>query len=270
MEPSCCAPISPVPQRRSVRVGIIGTGLIGSSIGFACRERGDDVLGFDRDRDRLRLAVNNGAIDNTATRSEMYASCDAVVIAVPLDVTIEEVRELGERTFRPEQFVIDVASVKAPIEEAARGIDAFVPTHPMAGGERSGPGSADGHLFERRWWCYVPTSDTVRTERARAFIDGLGAWPCAVQADQHDRIVGLTSHLPQFFAYAFTACVQELATREDGRVVRALCGPVAQELLRIAQSSHEMWDPIFAANAAAIEDALARLQREIDDRRLSG
>jgi len=252
-----------------MRVGIIGTGLIGSSIGYACRERGDTVLGFDRDRERLHLAVVNGAIDDTATRNEMYASCDAVVIALPLNVTIEEVRSLGERTFRSEQFVIDVASVKRPIEEAAREIDAFVPTHPMAGSERSGPGSAHGHLFERRWWCYVPTSDTVRTERARAFIDGLGAWPCAVQAGQHDRIVGLTSHLPQFFAYAFTACVRELATREDGRIVSALCGPVAQELLRIGRSSREMWDPVFEANAVNIKDVLAQLQQELDDRRLS-
>jgi prephenate dehydrogenase len=253
-----------------VRVGIIGTGLIGSSIGLACRQRGDEVLGFDLDRNILRIAVNNGAIDDTATRSEMYASCDAVVIALPLDVTIEEIRELRERTFRPEQFVIDVASVKGPIEEAGREIEAFVPTHPMAGSEKTGPSGAHADLFERRWWCYVSTRDETRTQAVRAFIDRLGAYPCAVDAREHDRIVAMTSHLPQLVAYAFHQCIRDLGESVDARMVSALCGPVAQELLRIAQSPHGMWDPIFVANASAVEDALARLQRAIDDRRISG
>jgi len=253
-----------------VRVGIIGTGLIGSSIGFACRERGDSVVGFDRDTSTLRFAVARGAIEDTATRNEIYASCDAVVIALPPDVTIEEVRDLSDRTFHAEQFVIDVASVKAPVEAAGRDVDVFVPTHPMAGSEKTGPTGARGDLFERRWWCYVSTRDESRTQAARAFIDRLGAYPCAVDAAEHDRIVAMTSHLPQVLAYAFRRCVDGLVTSVDARTISALSGPVAQELLRIAQSSHEMWNPIFAANAVAIEDALARLQRELDDRRLSG
>ncbi len=253
-----------------MRVGIIGTGLIGSSIGFACRERGDTVVGFDQDTSTLRFAVVRGAIDDTATRSEIYATCEAVVIALPLDVTIDEVCSLAERSFRPEQFVIDVASVKSPIEEAGRGIEVFVPTHPMAGSEKTGPTGARGDLFERRWWCYVSTRDEDRTQAARAFIDRLGAYPCGVDAREHDRIVATTSHLPQLVAYAFKRCVDGLVTSMDGRTVSALCGPVAQELLRIAESPRAMWDPIFAANAAEIEDALERLEREIDDRRISG
>ncbi len=253
-----------------MRVGIIGTGLIGSSIGLGCRERGDTVVGFDQDTSTLRFAVVRGAIDDTATRNEIYGTCEAVVIALPLDATIDEVRSLGERAFRPEQFVIDVGSVKSPIEEAGKAFEVFVPTHPMAGSEKSGPTGARGDLFERRWWCYVSTGDELRTQAVRAFIDRLGAHPCAVDAPEHDRIVALTSHLPQLVAYAFKRCVDGLVTGAEGRVVSALCGPVAQELLRIAQSPREMWDPIFSANAAAIEDALARLQREIDARRLSG
>lgn len=247
-----------------MRVGIIGAGLIGSSIGLACRERGDTVLGFDRDTSSLRFAVTRGAIDEPAPTHEIYETCEAIVIALPVDATVEEVRSLGERTFRPEQFVIDVASVKASIEEAGRGTAAFVPTHPMAGSEKSGPAGARADLFDRRWWCYIATRDERRTQAARAFIDRLGAYPCGIDAGEHDRIVALTSHMPQLIAYAFKRCVDDLAASADGRTVSALCGPVAQELLRIAQSSHAMWDPVFTANAAAIEDALAMLQRELE------
>lgn len=253
-----------------MRVGIVGTGLIGSSIGLACRERGDTVVGFDRDTANLRFAVRTGSVDEAAPRYELYETCDAIVIALPLDVTVEEVRGLRERTFRPEQFVIDVASVKAPVEEAGRDIGAFVPSHPMAGSEKSGPRSARADLFDGRWWCYVATRDEARTQMVRAFIDRLGAHPCGIDAKEHDRILALTSHMPQLVAYAFKRCVDSLVASADGRTVSALCGPVAQELLRIGNSSREMWDPIFAANAPAIEEALTRLKREIDDRRLSG
>jgi prephenate dehydrogenase len=260
----CFVPIS-LARRNAVRVGIIGTGLIGSSIGLACRERGDDVAGFDSDSAALESAVRGRAIDAAAPRSEIYETCDAVVIATPLDVTIEEVRALRERRFRAEQFVIDVASVKAAVEEAASGIEVFVPTHPMAGSQKSGPAAARADLFEGRSWCYVATRDERRTKAARAFIEGLGARSFVVDAREHDRILGLTSHAPQAIAYAFKRCVDRLLADADGTTVSALCGPVATELLRIGGSSRAMWDPIFGANAANIAAALRMLERELEN-----
>jgi len=191
----------------------------------------------------------------------MYGGCDVVVIALPLDATIEEVRSLREREFQDGQVVIDVASVKGPVEEAGRAIAAFVPTHPMAGSEQRGPAGARADLFEGRSWCYVPTEDQERTHMARAFIDRTGAHSYPVDAREHDRIVALTSHLPQAIAYAFKACIEGGAV--DSRTIDALCGPVAQELLRIGSSSHAMWDPVFEANAAAIGEALDRLESEL-------
>lgn len=251
-----------------MRVGIIGTGLIGSSIGLACRERGDEVLAFDRDTATLERALEAGAVSAAAERNEVYASCEAIAIALPLDATIEEVRALRDRPFRSEQFVIDVASVKVPVEEAGRGIEAFVPTHPMAGSEKSGPAGARADLFRERSWCYVSTRDERRTQKAIAFIERLGAAAFPIEAREHDRIVALTSHLPQLLAYAFKRCVDEFA-EDAGRDIDGLCGPVAQELLRIANSPATMWSPIFSANAAAIAEALESLKRALDDRRLS-
>jgi prephenate dehydrogenase len=252
------------------RLGIIGTGMIGGSIGMAARARGWEVRGYDRDPVVARCAIDLHAIDRNAERDDIYESCDVVAIAAHVDATVEEVRSLHGRTFRADQLVIDVASVKEPIAFAASGIDAFVPTHPMAGSERSGPTGARADMFEGRTWCYIPVRDTARTERACAFITELGARAVAIRdAEEHDRIVALTSHLPQRIAYAFTELVDELA-RRDPAAVDALCGPVARELLRIGRSSMAMWSDIFAANEENIERAFERLTEVLDDRRFSG
>lgn len=253
------------------RLGIIGTGMIGGSIGSAARARGWDVRGCDRDPVTARRAIDLGAIDRVAGRDELYAVCDVVVIAAHVDATVEEVRALHARALRDDQLVIDVASVKAPIVRAAGGLAAFVPTHPMAGSERSGPAGARADLFAGRTWVYVPTHDAARTERAFAFITQLGANAVAVpDAEMHDAIVALTSHLPQRIAYAFTQLVNERA-EHDPALVDALCGPAARELLRLGRSSRAMWDDIFAANGDAVEREFERLRELIeDDRRLSG
>lgn len=250
-------------------LGIIGTGLIGASIGLAARERGWDVLGCDRDPAAASSALRNAAIARIAERDEIYAVADVVAIAAHVSGTLEEIASLRRRALRDDQLIIDVASVKAPIERAADGIATFVPTHPMAGGERRGPDAARSDLFEGRVWCYVPTSDELRTAQARVFVEALGAISLEVDAREHDAIVALTSHLPQFIAYAFNQCVSERAS-SDPALVDALCGPAARELLRLGRSSPQMWDEIFAANREALQSELQRFRKVIDARRISG
>lgn len=252
-----------------MRVGIIGTGLIGASIGLAARSREWEILGFDDDAAATAGALEAGAIDRLAEREEIYANCDVVVLAMHVNATLAEIRALRTQAFSDEQLVIDVASVKDGITRTGAGISAFVPTHPMAGGERRGPAAARSDLFNGRTWCYVPTADDRRTAAARAFIAELGAEPVAVDALEHDRIVALTSHVPQLIAFAFTQCVNERAVH-DPELVEALCGPVARELLRLGRSSQPMWDEIFAANAGAVRDELEHLHEVIDDRRIPG
>ena len=251
------------------RLGVIGTGLIGASIGLAARSRGWEALGYDRDPAATTGALHADAIDRIAERDEIYATCDLVAIAAHVSGTLEEIATLRRRTLRSDQVIIDVASVKAPVARAAAGIDAFVPTHPMAGGERRGPGAARGDLFAGRVWCYVPTADSARSEQAAAFAQTLGANPVAVDAEEHDAIVALTSHLPQLIAYAFTQRVNE-RNAADGELVDALCGPAARELLRLGRSSPQMWDEIFHENRDALEQELRRFRKALDDRRLPG
>jgi len=251
-------------------LGIIGTGMIGSSVGLAARQRGWNVLGYDVFTLSAGLAIDAGAVERVASRDEIYAACEVIVIAAHVAATIDELAALRLRSLRDDQLVIDVASVKAPIIRAAAGMHAFVATHPMAGSERSGPQAARADLFTERTWCYVPGEDAARTERARSLIEGFGAVPFAVDAQEHDAIVALTSHLPQLLAYAFTQRVGDLRAAHDPALVDALCGPAARELLRLGRSSPQMWNDIFAANGEAVQGELERLQRAIDDRRLSG
>lgn len=251
------------------QLGIIGTGLIGASIGLAARSCGWKVVGCDRDPAAAAGALRAGAIERVSERDEMYAGCDAVVIAAHVSGTLEEIASLRRRSLRSDQVILDVASVKAPIARAAVGIDTFVPTHPMAGAERRGPDAARADLFAGRVWCYVPTSSEAHTAQAVAFVEVLGAKAVAVEAEQHDALVALTSHLPQLLAYAFTERINERAA-SDGEIVDALCGPAARELLRLGRSSPQMWDEIFRENREELDREVQRFRKALDGRRLSG
>ncbi len=251
------------------RLGIIGTGLIGASIGLGARARGWEVLGYDRDSAAASGALIGDAIDRVAERDEIYAECSVIAIAAHISGTLDEIAALRKRILPCDQLIIDVSSIKVPIVAAAESIAAFVPTHPMAGGERHGPGAARGDLFEGRYWCYVPTADEQRTSQARAFIEELGAKPFKVDAREHDAIVALTSHLPQLLAYAFAQCVSERAG-PNPELIEALCGPAAREFLRLGRSSPQMWDEIFSVNSEALRHELARFLEAIDDPRIPG
>ena len=251
------------------RLGIIGTGLIGASVGLAARARGWEVLGCDRDPAAAAEALRVGAIQCIDERDAMYAGCDAVVIAAHVSGTLDELAALRRRTLRDDQVILDVASVKVPVARAGSEIRTFVPTHPMAGAERRGPAAARADLFVDRVWCYVPTGSATHTAQAAAFVEMLGAKAVAVEAEQHDAIVALTSHLPQLLAYAFTERVNERAAL-DPELVDALCGPAARELLRLGRSSPQMWDEIFRENRAALEREVHRFRKALDARRLSG
>lgn len=241
-------------------LGIVGTGLIGGSIGLRAREHGWHVVGFDASESAIQEALASGAIDECAARERLYARADAIVIAAHVAGTIAELRHLRDEPPQRAAFVADVASVKVPVLEAAAGVAAFVGTHPLAGSERSGARAARAALFEGRPWAYVPSSNPELDERVRAFIVSMGAAPVAVEADSHDRAVAFTSHLPQVVATLFTRAMRE---RADSHL-EALCGPVARELLRLGNSSPAMWNDILQANRAWVAPELRALAAELE------
>ncbi len=247
-------------------IGILGTGLIGTSIGLRARANGERVLGHDAVAAHARQARERGGIDDAVSRETLYERCDVVVISTPPGATCEELRRIAAAGHAC-SLIADVASVKEPVLRAAAGVRAFVATHPFAGRERSGPGGADAALFEGCWWAYVPTGDRALEARVHAFATSMGAKPFACEAALHDRIVAVTSHLPQLLAW-------ELAERmgEIDAGFEQYCGPAGREVLRLARSSRELWDEIVQANANNVRhearELARRLLRSVDEAKM--
>ena len=236
-------------------LGIIGTGLVGGSIGMRAREFGWRVIGCDADPRAAEEAVLCGALDESVSRDTLLDRADIIVIAAHVAGTVEHLEHMRCMQPRGARLIIDIASVKAPVVEAARGVKNFVPTHPMAGRERSGPSAAARDVFEGKTWLYVPTGDRELDWRAVEFIGAFGASPVEVNAEEHDRIVAFTSHVPQIFATLFA--------RRSSPQREAFMGPVAREFMRLSRSSPAMWHDILEANAENIASELRALSTDL-------
>jgi prephenate dehydrogenase len=224
-------------------VCIAGLGLIGGSIGIALRARGWRVAYVDP-HVSLDEALARGAADERLVRLEG----DLVVIATPVDVAIELVRNASGLT-------TTVCSVMAPLRDVARA--PFVAGHPVAGSQERGLAAASGDLFQRKPWFVDAGNDLVE-----AMIRDCGAHLERVDAREHDEAVALTSHLPQVLSTALGAY---LADRDD--LVR-FAGTGLKTFLRLAGSDASVWAPVLDANRANLAphaDALAKVVRSIID-----
>jgi prephenate dehydrogenase len=239
-------------------IGVFGVGMIGGSIGLRARRNGAYVLGYDYDVAVLAGAQAVGAIDAGATLQELVQRADAIVLAAHLGSTLEALGYLRSEPEVRATLIADVASVKTPIVIAARGLKNFVATHPLAGSERNGFVAARADLFDGRFWAYAPSGNRQLDTRAAEFIAWLGAVPAAVSAEEHDRVVGLTSHLPQLVG----ACYAQLLRERESDAER-FCGPVATELLRISGMSFDIWRDVLFANAQNVGPGLRSLSAEL-------
>ncbi|WBU38844.1 prephenate dehydrogenase [Homoserinibacter sp. YIM 151385] len=246
-------------RRLAQQVRIVGSGLLGASIGLGLREHGVDVVLDDASPSARRLAIDYGA-------GRAPAEDDApgvVVVAVPPDVTAAVVQAELERF--PDALVTDVASVKLqPLEELrARGADLsrYLGSHPMAGRERGGAVSARADLFAGRPWI-LAGHDGIAYRRAAALEDlvlDLGAIPVEMDVAEHDRSVALVSHAPQLVASLLAARLRDGADRALG-----LAGQGLRDTTRIASSDPALWVQILAANADAVREVLEPLRAELD------
>jgi prephenate dehydrogenase len=239
-------------------IGILGVGAIGGSIGLRARREGRPVVGADSNDAVLKEALALGAIDACASVDDVAGGVETYVVAAHLGATLHEIERLTRAAHAEPSLVIDVASVKVPVVRAASRLRNFVATHPMAGTERSGVRAACDDLFDGRTWAYVPSRDEELDRRVRDFIELMGAVPFAISAEDHDRAVALSSHVPQLVA----SCYAHLVESSDS-AASDLCGPVARELLRISGMSFDMWCDILQANAANIEGPLRTLSSDL-------
>ena len=242
-------------------VAIVGTGLIGSSFGLALKAAGFEgrILGVSSPP-AVKDALDRGAIDEALPLVQAVAQADLVYLSQTIGRILDTLRVIGP-CLRPETLVTDAGSTKTRIvEQARRSIRGaqFLGGHPMAGKEKRGASEADASLFAGRTWILTPTSpadlDTPSARELLFWIRKTGALPLFLTPEEHDRIVALTSHLPQLLS---TALASTLAARLTAPDHLKAAGPGLADMTRLASSSYDLWKDILETNRAAVDSALA-------------
>jgi prephenate dehydrogenase len=249
-----------------VRIAVLGVGLIGGSIGLAAREhvQGAEIVGFGRDPERLRVAAERGAIDRAANSvEEAVGGADLCFACAPVGVLPQLVRAALEAS-GPDTVVSDVGSTKQDL--VSRTADPrFVGGHPIAGAESAGVEHARADLFQGAVWYLTPheQSGGLLYERLHRFVVDVGARPVAVEAETHDRLVAVFSHLPHVLANVLAS---QAAARlsEHGEALRQV-GPSFRDMTRVAGANTTMWSDIYRSNRAAIAEEIRRFRAELDE-----
>lgn len=241
------------------RVAVLGTGLIGTSIAMAAERVGDAVRGFDTDAGVLARAAERSGLAPAATLEECVAGATVTVVSTPIPAVPAVVAEALR--LAPDAIVTDVASVKSHVASEIRGVAGaddlarYVGGHPMGGSERSGPDHASASVVDGIVWALDEGAEPTALERVEAFVGKLGARPVRLDADRHDRLVAMVSHLPQV---ASTALMGLAAAEEAGEPeLLLLAAGGFRDLTRLAASSPRLWSDILVANADAIGRAIA-------------
>ncbi len=241
-------------------VAIVGTGLIGASFGLALKAAGFEgrIVGVSSPP-ALKDALECGAIDEALPLVQAVAHADLVFLSQTISRILETLRVIGP-CLRPETLVTDAGSTKTRIvEQARRSIRGaqFLGGHPMAGKEKRGAAEADATLFAGRTWILTPASAAdLDTEAAREllfWIRKTGAATLFLTPEEHDRVVALTSHLPQLLS---TALASTLAARLTAPEHLKAAGPGLADMTRLASSSYDLWKDILETNRASVDSAL--------------
>ena len=249
------------------RIAIVGLGLIGGSIAFAAKRAwpSTHVTALDREP-VLREAMSRRAIDAAAAGLDALGTADLVVLAAPVRQNLVLLKQVAAHV-APSAIVTDVGGTKRTIIEAAAALPGpmtFVGGHPLGGGARGGFDFATAGLFTRRPWIFTPAGGSEHAvARLSAFVTGLGAHPTAMTAAEHDRLMGLISHLPQLSA---TALMEVVGRAVLGQGLR-LAGQGLVDTTRLASSPADVWRDICVTNADEIRSALDLLIDRLSEMR---
>ncbi|MEQ3680339.1 prephenate/arogenate dehydrogenase family protein [Pseudophaeobacter sp.] len=252
------------------RVALIGLGLIASSMFWAMKRRGlaGEVTGYARSAETRETARRIGLCDRVCdSAAEAVADADLVVLCVPVGAMGPVMAEIGP-LLKPGATVSDVGSVKGHVIEAVAphipdGVH-FVPAHPLAGTEHSGPEAGFAELFDNRWSLLVPVegSDEEAVARMRALWEGMGANVDEMDADHHDLVLAVTSHAPHLIAYTMVGVADDLRRVTDSEVIKYSAAGF-RDFTRIAASDPTMWRDVFLTNKEATLEILGRFTEEL-------
>jgi cyclohexadieny/prephenate dehydrogenase len=251
-------------------VAIIGMGLIGSSIARAARATGaaGRVVAADMSQAVCARVLELGIADSAFTSAaRAVESADLVIICVPVGAN-GAVAEAIAPTLKAGAIVSDVGSVKGAVVRAVQphlpaGVH-FVPAHPVAGTEHSGPDAGFAGLFEGRWCILTPPegTDAAAVAKVRAFWEAFGSLVEEMAPDHHDLVLAVTSHIPHLIAYNIVGTADDLAQVTQSEVIKFSAGGF-RDFTRIAASDPTMWRDVFLHNKEAVLEVLGRFQEDL-------
>ena len=252
------------------RVALIGFGLIGGSIARAARAQGlaGEIVATARSAKTRARVAELGVVDRVVeTNIEAVTDADLVVLSIPVGACGPVAQEIAGY-LKPGAIVSDVGSVKGSVVRdmtpfLPAGVH-FVPAHPVAGTEHSGPDSGFAELFINRWCILTPPdgTDPNAVDKLRAFWAGLGARVEVMTPDHHDLVLAITSHLPHLIAYTIVGTADELGQVTSSEVMKFSAGGF-RDFTRIAASDPTMWRDVFLANKDAVLEMLGTFNEDL-------
>ena len=252
------------------RVALIGLGLIASSMAHAMRAEGlaGEIVGTARSAESRETVSEMGFCDRvTDTAAEAVEGADLVVLAIPVGAMNPVAREIGPH-LKPGATLTDVGSVKRAVIDAVaphlpEGVH-FIPGHPLAGTEHSGPRSGFAELFENRFTILVPAEGVPEGEigKLTRFWRGMGANVELMDVEHHDLVLAVTSHTPHLIAYTMVGVADDLRRVTDSEVIKYSAAGF-RDFTRIAASDPTMWRDVFLNNKEATLEILGRFTEEL-------
>jgi len=250
-------------------LAVVGVGLIGGSFAAALRRAGavSRILGVGRNRKSLQQAMALGLIDAEATLEEAAREADVILLALPVGMT-QSVLEGLRPALRDHTLITDAGSTKAGVVRAARAalgerISQFVPGHPIAGAETTGPTAAMADLYQDRTVVLTPLEENSAQARLRItrLWEACGARVIVMEPDTHDVVLASVSHVPHFLSSVF---MWQVASAHNSDLRMELAGSGFRDFTRIAAGSPEMWRDIFLSNRDAILSEIGEVRKALD------
>ena len=252
------------------RIALIGFGLIGGSIARAARAQGlaGEIVATARSPATRARVQELGIVDRVVdTNAEAVKDADLVILSIPVGACGPVAEEIAPH-LKPGAIVSDVGSVKGMVlRDMAAHLPKtvhFIPAHPVAGTEHSGPDSGFAELFINRWCILTPPpeADPAAVEKLATFWRALGANVETMAADHHDLVLAVTSHLPHLIAYTIVGTADELEDVTHAEVLKFSAGGF-RDFTRIAASDPTMWRDVFLANKDAVLEMLGAFQEDL-------
>ena len=252
------------------KVCIIGLGLIGGSIGLAMKRSkiSNQIIGFARSNSTLKRAIELGLVDKVKDNLEDAVNdCDLIILATPLSTFKKLVEEMSP-FLKKDCIITDTGSAKLSVIEDLRGIlpnnVEFIPGHPIAGTEESGPDAGFAELFDNRWCILTPTEENSSNAigRIKEFWESIGSKVEIMDPLHHDKVLAITSHIPHLIAFNIVGTANNLANVTEKEVVKYSAGGF-RDFTRIAASDPKMWSDIFTYNSEAVLEMLELFSNDL-------